>query len=47
MARAAGWGGDGLTDAIARCFEVERRLKSGGGDARSLLTALVGELAAR
>ena len=47
MARAAGWGGDGLTDAIVRCFEVELRLKSGGGDARSLLTALVGELAAR
>jgi DNA polymerase-3 subunit delta len=34
-----------ITRASARCFEVERALKSGGaGSARSLLTALVDEL---
>jgi DNA polymerase III delta subunit len=47
MARGESWGRDGLEQAVARCFEVEARLKSGGGDARGLLTALVSELAAR
>lgn len=44
LARAAAPGSD-PSAALLRCFEVELRLKSGGGDPRALLTALVAELA--
>lgn len=46
MARAAGVRGDVLVGAVERCFDAERRLKSGGGEARALLTTLVADLAA-
>jgi DNA polymerase III delta subunit len=45
MARAASWGGEGLAQATARCFDADQRLKSGGGEARALLTVLVAEIA--
>jgi DNA polymerase-3 subunit delta len=45
MARAAGWGADGLAEAVARCFDTEQRLKSGGGAPRGLLTSLVEQVA--
>jgi DNA polymerase-3 subunit delta len=45
MARAAGWGTRGLAAAVRRAFETEQRLKSGGGDPRTLLTSLVADLA--
>jgi DNA polymerase III subunit delta len=44
MAQAAGWSADALAGALARCFEVEQRLKSGGGNPRALLTTLVTDL---
>ncbi len=45
MGRATAVSVERLEAAIARCFEVELRLKSGGGEAPALLTALVAELA--
>jgi hypothetical protein len=45
MARAAGWPRDVLVRVVARCFEVERRLKANEGDPRALLTILVAEVA--
>jgi DNA polymerase-3 subunit delta len=45
MARAAAVGLHGVTAGVRRCFEVERAIKTGTGDARPLLTVLVTELA--
>ncbi len=45
MARAEAVRPDGVSAALRRCFEADRRLKSGGGEARALLTALVADLA--
>jgi DNA polymerase-3 subunit delta len=45
LARAATWGPARLDRSLARCVEVEVRLKSGGGEPRALLTALVADLA--
>jgi hypothetical protein len=45
MARAAAVGLHGITGGVRRCFEVERAIKTGTGDAGPLLTALVAELA--
>jgi DNA polymerase-3 subunit delta len=45
MARARAVSGAALETAVARCFEVERRLKSGEGEPRALLTALVADVA--
>ncbi len=45
MGRATAVSAERLAAAIRHCFEVELRLKSGGGDAPALLTALVAELA--
>lgn len=45
MARATSWSAEALDTALARCFEVERRLKSSGGSPRALLTVLLTDLA--
>jgi DNA polymerase III delta subunit len=45
MGRATAVSAERLAAAIGHCFDVELRLKSGGGDAPALLTALVAELA--
>jgi DNA polymerase-3 subunit delta len=45
-ARAEGWSAATIQGAVRRCFEVELRIKSGGGDPRALLTALVADLVA-
>lgn len=45
MARAGAVRADGVVRAIRRCFEVELRLKSSGGDPRALLTMLVADVA--
>jgi DNA polymerase III delta subunit len=45
VARAGGAAGARLPGHLARCWEVERRLKS-GGEPRAELTALVAELCA-
>ena len=45
MGRATAVSAERLQAAIGRCFDVELRLKSGGGEAPVLLTALVAELA--
>jgi DNA polymerase-3 subunit delta len=44
-ARAAAVGADRLETAIHRCFDAEHRMKSGGGEPRALLTALVADVA--
>jgi DNA polymerase-3 subunit delta len=46
-ARAAALGADRLEAALHRCFDAEHRMKSGGGEPRALLTALVADLTAR
>jgi len=43
--RATTLGLGGIAEGARRCFEVERRLKSAGGSPRTLLTALVADLA--
>jgi DNA polymerase-3 subunit delta len=45
MARATAVPAERLAAAVAACFDVERQLKSGGGDPPALLTQLVAELA--
>jgi DNA polymerase-3 subunit delta len=45
MARAQAVGLRGIARAVGRCFEVEQAVKTGAGSPRSLLTALVAELA--
>ncbi len=45
MARATAVRAEALEAALHRCFEVEQRMKSGGGDPRALLTALVTDVA--
>lgn len=45
MSRAEAVRPEGLAAAVRGCFEAERRLKSGGGEARALLTTLVADLA--
>ncbi|MBI3456246.1 MAG: DNA polymerase III subunit delta [Candidatus Rokubacteria bacterium] len=45
MARAAAMRAGDLEAAMRRCFDVERRLKSSGGDPRTLLTTLVADVA--
>lgn len=45
MARASGVPGETLVAGVRRCFETEVRLKSSGGDPRTLLTVLVADLA--
>jgi len=44
VTRAKTVAGDDLERALHACFEVERRMKSGGGDPPALLIALVAEL---
>lgn len=44
-ARAAAIQPEALAGALQRCFDVEVRLKSGGGEPRALLTALVADVA--
>jgi DNA polymerase III delta subunit len=44
VTRAKTVAGEDLERAMRACFEVERRMKSGGGDPPALLTALVAEL---
>ncbi len=46
MARARAVSGAALVAALGRCFEVERKLKTSGGDPRALLTLLVTDLTA-
>lgn len=45
MARAEAVRPEGLAAAVRRCFDAERKLKSGGAEPRALLTALVADLA--
>jgi DNA polymerase-3 subunit delta len=45
-ARAAAVGPDRVEGALHRCFEAELGMKSGGGEPRALLTALVADLTA-
>jgi DNA polymerase III delta subunit len=45
MTRAAALGPEAVAAALARCFDTERRIKTGGGEPRALLTALVSDLA--
>jgi DNA polymerase-3 subunit delta len=47
LARAATVSPEALDEAVRGCFDVELRLKSGGGDASALLTTLVVGLARR
>jgi DNA polymerase-3 subunit delta len=45
IARASSLGARGIADGLRRAVDVERALKTGGGDPRALLTDLVAQLA--